>query len=90
MFCGQSGGASRWRVCYQWVLPRLVFKPNRAKENMLMLQKSFLLQITNDKLDLFGSLSKSRIRMILFMCDIYIITDSTRSLKRMINKQNEN
>ena len=22
---GQSGGASRWRVCYQWDLPRLVF-----------------------------------------------------------------
>ena len=22
---GQSGGASRWRVCYQWGLPRLVF-----------------------------------------------------------------
>ena len=23
---GQRGGASRWRVCYQWGLPRLVFK----------------------------------------------------------------
>ena len=23
---GQSGGASRWRVCYQRGLPRLVFK----------------------------------------------------------------
>ena len=22
---GQSGGASRWRVCYHWGLPRLVF-----------------------------------------------------------------
>ena len=20
-----NGGASRWRVCYQWVLPRLVY-----------------------------------------------------------------
>ena len=23
-FYGQSGEANRWRVCYQWVLPRLV------------------------------------------------------------------
>ena len=25
---GQSGGASRWRVCYQRGLPRLVFEDN--------------------------------------------------------------
>ena len=25
-FFGQSGGASRWRVCYQRGLPRLVFE----------------------------------------------------------------
>ena len=25
---GQSGGASRWRVCYQWGLHRLVFYPS--------------------------------------------------------------
>ena len=23
---GKSGGASRWRFCYQWGLPRLVLK----------------------------------------------------------------
>ena len=26
---GQSGGASRWRVCYQRGLPRLVFTERR-------------------------------------------------------------
>ena len=34
-FCkkiGQSVGASRWRVCYQWGLPRLVFLRKETKE----------------------------------------------------------
>ena len=34
----QSGGAIRWRVCYQWGLPRLVYqyfsKPSRCQQVM--------------------------------------------------------
>ena len=30
---GQSGGASRWRVCYQRGLPRLVFRNQAFPKN---------------------------------------------------------
>ena len=30
---GQSGGASRWRVCYQRGLPRLVFRKEAISTN---------------------------------------------------------
>ena len=32
IFFGQSGEAYRWRVCYQWGLPRLVFRNTKFKQ----------------------------------------------------------
>ena len=37
---GQYGGASRWRVCYQWGLPRLVYSPLPIKSFYLIIPKT--------------------------------------------------
>ena len=39
---GQSGGACRWRVCYEWVLPCLVFKGILFRGQMRELQSHLL------------------------------------------------
>ena len=62
---GQSGGASRWRVCYQQGLPRLVKKKNCIEISLHLVvldnQIQLLFDVPDDQIVLHFSVLRNQI-----------------------------